>query len=126
MRLKFLLNSFKGLALRLALEYAIKVKQCREQSKMRKGIRALGDHMFGIVSSEGTNRRRSAAAAYLMERYPGAKEHGPEIALSTTGTTYADHEETKLLCSAIDTRKRYREGDGPGTEAGKQVSELGR
>ena len=91
MWLRFLPNSFKGLALRMALEYAIKVKQRREQSKMRRGIRALGDHMFGIVSSEGTNRRRSAAATYLMERYPGSNEHGPEMAPSTTGTTYADH-----------------------------------
>ena len=91
MQLKFLLNSVKGLALRMALEYAIIIKERRDQSKLRKGIRALGDHMFGIVSSEGTNRRRSAAATYLMERYPGSNEHGPETAPSATGTTCADH-----------------------------------
>ena len=91
MHLKFLLNSVKGLVLRMALEYAIIIKERRDQSKLRKGIRALGDHMFGIVSSEGTNRRRSAAATYLMERYPGSNEHGPETAPSATGTTCADH-----------------------------------
>ena len=75
----------------MALEYAIIIWERREQSKLRKGIRALGDHMFGIVSSEGTNRRRSAAATYLMERYPGSKEHESEMAPSTTGTIYAYH-----------------------------------
>ena len=106
----------------MALVYATEVKLRREQFRAQKGIRALGDHMFGIISSEGTNQRSSAAATYLMERYPGSKEHGP----STTGTTYADHQETKLLCSDIESRKRYREGNGQGKEAGKQVSELGR
>ena len=84
-------NSFKGLVLRMALVYATEVKLRREQSKFQKAVRALGDHMFGIISSEGTNPRRSAAATYLMERYPGFKEHGSEMAPSTTGTTYADH-----------------------------------
>ena len=91
MWLRFMFNCVKGLALRMALEYAIIIKERRDQSKLRKGIRALGDHMFGIVSSEGTNRRRSAAATYLMERYPASNEHGPEMAPSTTGTTHADH-----------------------------------
>ena len=91
MQFKFLQNSFKGLAIRMALLYAIEVKLRREQSKFQKAVRALGDHMFGIISSEGTNRRRSAAAIYLMERYPGSKEHGSEMAPSTTGTIYAYH-----------------------------------
>ena len=87
MRLKCLQNSFKGLAIRMALLYANEVKLRREQSKFQKALRALGDHMFGIISSEGTNRRKSAAATYLMERYPGSKEHESEMAPSTTGTT---------------------------------------
>ena len=91
MQLKFLQNSFKGLAIRMALLYAIEVKLRQEQSKFQKAVRALGDHMFGIISSEGTNPRRSAAATYLMERYPGFKEHGSEMAPSMTGTPYVDH-----------------------------------
>ena len=92
MRLKFFFQkSFKGLAIRMVLVYATEVKLRQEQSKFNRAIRALGDHMFVITSSEGTNRRRSAAATYLMERYPGSTKHGPEMATSTTGTTYADH-----------------------------------
>ena len=65
---KFLPTFSKGLALRTALLYAIKLRQRRERYHV--GIKTLADHMVSIVSSPPRHRRAEQRRQRNIERDP--------------------------------------------------------
>ena len=104
----------------MALLYAFKLSE-----RYHGGIKALGDHMQGVVSSaERTHRVRTEPGIWDIESTPKPRGQRDPVAPSMTGIKSTPA--PGLNNSANNSRKGDRDFNGAITEAADRDAELSR